>query len=98
MRCIKLIVIVVFVASFSLGPARAGDEVDYSAPYITVENGELVTKYPAKDHAGSAETLESGVDAAAQPASENSSAWLLWSILVSVAAVISVVVFRRRNH
>lgn len=31
--------------------AYAGDEVDYSAPYITVENGELVTRYPAKEHA-----------------------------------------------
>lgn len=27
-----------------------GDDVDYSAPYLTVENGELVTKYPAKQH------------------------------------------------
>ena len=32
--------------------APAGDEVDYSAPYLVVEDGELVTKYPAKEHAG----------------------------------------------
>ena len=32
--------------------APAGDEVDYSAPYLVVENGELVTKYPAKEHGG----------------------------------------------
>ena len=36
-----------------LAPARGeamGDEVDYSAPYLTLENGELVTKYPALEH------------------------------------------------
>jgi hypothetical protein len=36
--------------SIFCGTAMAGDEVDYSAPYITLENGELVTKYPAKQH------------------------------------------------
>lgn len=44
-------------------PARAGDETDYSAPYVTVENGELVTKYPAKEHAAS-------VAGASQPVAE----------------------------
>ncbi|HET6629640.1 MAG TPA: hypothetical protein VFG91_07685 [Woeseiaceae bacterium] len=32
------------------GPASASDEVDYSAPYMTLEDGKLVTKYPAKPH------------------------------------------------
>jgi len=31
-----------------------GDQVDYSAPYLTVENGELVTKYPTNEHAPAA--------------------------------------------
>ncbi len=31
-------------------PLYVGDEVDYSAPYLTVENGELVTKYPVREH------------------------------------------------
>lgn len=31
-------------------PLFVGDEVDYSAPYITVEGGELVTKYPTREH------------------------------------------------
>lgn len=35
---------------FLCGNVFAGDEVDYSAPYMTLENGELVTKYPAKEH------------------------------------------------
>jgi len=32
------------------GSVFAGDEVDYSAPYMTLEDGKLVTKYPAKEH------------------------------------------------
>lgn len=39
-------------------PALAGDEVDYSAPYLVVEDGKLVTKYPGREH-------EAGVDATA---------------------------------
>jgi hypothetical protein len=43
-----------FIATLLLacccGSVFAGDEVDYSAPYMTLENGELVTKYPAKEH------------------------------------------------
>lgn len=38
------------LAAAATPPASAGDEVDYSAPYLTVENGELVTRYPAKEH------------------------------------------------
>jgi hypothetical protein len=33
-----------------------GDQVDYSAPYLTVEDGELVTKYPTNEHATAAMT------------------------------------------
>ncbi len=38
------------LSDIDCGCAHAGDEVDYSAPYITVENGELVTRYPAREH------------------------------------------------
>jgi lysozyme family protein len=41
-------------------PGSASDEVDYSAPYLTLEDGKLVTRYPAKQH--------DPQDAAAQPA------------------------------
>lgn len=52
---------VIAVLAATAMPASAGDEVDYSAPYVTVENGELVTKYPAKAHA---DTKEDGEAAA----------------------------------
>ena len=40
--------LIAFTAATS--PVQGGDEVDYSAPYLVVENGELVTKYPAREH------------------------------------------------
>lgn len=43
------LVATILLASFC-GSAFAGDEVDYSAPYMTLEDGKLVTKYPAKEH------------------------------------------------
>lgn len=98
MRCSKLLVNALFMASISLTTVQAGDEVDYSAPYLTVENGELVTKYPAAEHAASAEALEAGVDDATQTARDDSSAQLLWGIFAAVAVLISIVVFRRRSH
>ncbi|NNC77613.1 MAG: hypothetical protein HKN77_06570 [Woeseiaceae bacterium] len=49
---VYLAVVLVFLMP---GVSHSGDEVDYSAPYITVENGELVTKYPAKTHADGGE-------------------------------------------
>jgi hypothetical protein len=57
----------------SIQPAHAGDEVDYSAPYVVVENGELVTKYPAKEHKvdegvpGGPKTAPPGSDARLKP-------------------------------
>ncbi len=47
-----VVVILLFVIFAMPAVAPAGDEVDYSAPYLVVENGELVTKYPAKEHEG----------------------------------------------
>lgn len=41
--------------------SAAGDETDYSAPYVTVENGELVTRYPAKKHDPDSPDSEAGV-------------------------------------
>lgn len=58
------------VALTAAAPALAGDEVDYSAPYVTVENGELVTRYPAKAHdeSGEKEISVAGADGEATPA------------------------------
>ena len=45
-------------------PALGGDEVDYSAPYLVVEDGELVTRYPNREHEAAAD--QAGVDDSAQ--------------------------------
>lgn len=55
----RLLLISLLLASFAVtAPALGGDEVDYSAPYLVVEDGELVTKYPNREH-------ENGADEAA---------------------------------
>ena len=46
-----LLAVGVVLGSAGADRAHAGDEVDYSAPYMTVEDGKLVTKYPAREHA-----------------------------------------------
>ena len=56
---VAILLLVIFAIPIA---APAGDEVDYSAPYLVVEDGELVTKYPAREHAGAspqADTQES---------------------------------------
>lgn len=51
------------------GAVWAGDEVDYSAPYLTLEDGKLVTRYPANKHeqAPEAQTAGSGERLPADP-------------------------------
>lgn len=87
--------IAVALLAFVPGSSFAGDEVDYSAPYLTVENGELVTKYPAREHP---------TDEAKSPASEEitsapvlgSSLLLLLGLALAVIVLVRVV-FRARK-
>lgn len=75
----------------------AGDEVDYSAPYLVVENGELVTKYPAREHAG---TEERDPATAESKAPENASSGLKWwlAALAGGAAAVGVGVAAQRQR
>ncbi len=64
---VAILLLVIFAIPIA---APAGDEVDYSAPYLVVEDGELVTKYPAKEHAGAspqADTQASNTTASTPP-------------------------------
>lgn len=75
--------------------AIAGDEVDYSAPYLTLENGQLVTKYPAKQHLP-------GEQAAQRPTAVTEPAPAAgppqWPAIAVVAIVIvSILLLRRRG-
>jgi len=71
-------VVLMLVSPFT----RAGDEVDYSAPYLVVENGELVTKYPAREHAG---TEEKDPATAESDAPENASSGSKWWLIAALA-------------
>lgn len=77
----------------------AGDEVDYSAPYLVVEDGELVTKYPNKEHvvdtATAPETNTGGAEA-----SVTRSSGRLWLVVAITIAVLAAGIFflQRRNR
>ena len=80
-----LVWIVLCVPIFDIGRAIAGDEVDYSAPYLTVENGELVTKYPANKH--DEETLAAASADISEPARAAAAGRNVRRILLAVAAL-----------
>lgn len=83
-----------FCVLLALRGAVAGDEVDYDAPYLVVENGQLVTRYPPKAHA------PGGPAAAAEQAAADDrgspGAWL--GLLPGVALVLALLVRARRRR
>ena len=80
------------MAQWAVEPACAGDEVDYSAPYVTVENGELVTKYPDKQHqADESSDVAAGVSAIGQ-----SLPW--WGLLAFGAVIAGFAITMKRRR
>ena len=82
------------------GCVYASDEVDYSAPYLTVENGELVTRYPAKEHAPDDVPVQSepGLDEAVKPLKKDSLSLLITGLLAAIAVIAIVAGLRRHRH
>lgn len=78
--------LVACLIAVSAPTTQAGDEVDYSAPYIVVENGELVTRYPAVQHDGVAAAAAPEMRAA--PSKTESAAPVLRIILTAMAATV----------
>ena len=76
--------------------APAGDEVDYSAPYLVVENGELVTKYPAREHEGVAVAADTQADADATPSDTASNQMPL--TVVAIAALVAFLLWVRSRE
>ena len=112
---IRLLAIAFLLTGFvlTLSSVMAGDEVDYSAPYMTLENGKLVTKYPDKKHqadGNAADPLDgsSGVGrdgSLFSPVNEqipgNDSAsrfWLIGIALLIVTGLFAGVRIRRRRE
>lgn len=81
-------------------PAQAGDEVDYSAPYLVVENGELVTKYPDKQHqnADAGDATDAAGEAPGNDAADGSAEWLLAAALVAVIIGLLLALRRARRR
>ena len=78
-------------------PARAGDEVDYSAPYLVVENGELVTKYPEVEHAAGDSTPATVDDSetAVNDGDEPQKNWII--VVVALVVVVAFLFLARRR-
>ncbi len=76
------------------GCVYAGDEVDYSAPYLTVENGRLVTRYPAKEHAPDDVSMQPDPGEKAESSAKEPLSLLLWILVAAIA----VVLFLRARH
>ena len=75
----------------------AGDDVDYSAPYLVVENGELVTKYPAIEHEAGESDPAATRDAENQ-VNDGGNSRTIWGIVaVALAIVIAILVHSRRR-
>lgn len=98
-RCSILVAAVVMLGAPLL--ALAGDDVDYSAPYLTLENGELVTRYPLKDHtAGAASETASAEPTieSQQPAEQARLTWVLAGGAIAVVVLGLLLAQRRRQR
>lgn len=97
-RAVAALLMHLFAALFFAESVRAGDEVDYSAPYLTVENGELVTRYPGNEHSNSLPTSASPADEVQER--RELQAWQLALVLFLAAIVAGAVllIHRRRRQ
>ncbi len=78
--------------------APAGDEVDYSAPYLVVEDGVLVTKYPAKEHAGTSPEADAQESKATESTQQKVGLDTIWGMAaVAIAVMIVLLSIRRRR-
>lgn len=81
--------------------AVAGDDIDYSAPYVTLEDGELVTKYPAKEHVGGAQPTDSSpTDSAAlsQEPTDLPMTGVIAAAVIGLALAVLLLAKRRRRQ
>ncbi len=95
----RFVVAVLLLMIFAIPVAApAGDEVDYSAPYLVVEDGELVTKYPAKEHAGASpqvDTQASNATASTPPQVGLDTFWGMAAVAFAVMIVLLLSIRRR---
>lgn len=96
-RCSILVAAVVMLCAPLI--ALAGDEVDYSAPYLTLENGELVTKYPSKDHTAGAANEIASAEPTIESQQPTEAARLTWVFAGgAIAIVVLGLLFAQRRR
>jgi hypothetical protein len=92
---------ILLFAVLALPPVSlAGDDVNYSAPYLVVENGELVTKYPATEHEGAVQNTDEQAAATAAPAEQKITIDNTWLIPIPIVVIIALLIMisRRRQR
>jgi hypothetical protein len=93
----KALVAIALTVILAFG-AFAGDEVDYSAPYLTLENGELVTKYPAREHVPGGEPVPVLTESGREPTSPpDPPRWPVIAV-ITIVMIAGLVLLRRREE
>ena len=94
-----VVTILLFVIFAVPRVAPAGDEVDYSAPYLVVEDGELVTKYPAKEHEGVSSEGDAQVSNATELPQQKVGLDKVWGIVaVAITAAIALLLLIKQRR
>ena len=92
---VAILLLVIFAIPIA---APAGDEVDYSAPYLVVEDGELVTKYPAKEHAGASPEADAQESKATESPQQKVGLDTFWGMAAVAFAVMIVLLLSIRRR
>ncbi len=92
---VAILLLVIFAIPIA---APAGDEVDYSAPYLVVEDGELVTKYPAKEHAGASPEADAQESKATESPQQKVGLDTFWGMAAVAFAVMIVLLLSMRRR
>lgn len=100
LRCRLLIGLGVGMTIFFAGEATAGDdEIDYSAPYVTLENGVLVTRYPIREHDPADKSSTAATPAPENPGPSGQATVILSSaVLATVAVILTGTWLRKRRR
>ncbi len=94
-----MVAIFLFVMFAMPRVAPAGDEVDYSAPYLVVEDGVLVTKYPAKEHEGASPEADAQASKTTVSPQQKVDPDKVWAIAgMAIAVVIGLLLSIKRGR
>ncbi len=96
---IAAISVAIILTGLPAASSVAGDEVDYSAPYLVVEDGQLVTKYPAKEHSAvAAAPASEGAEENKRERGKSRGRWWLIAGFAIVVLTAGIFILQRRDR